>query len=119
MTVGIWRAHIVNTVLLRFDSKLVMFLGLITSKTFLPHSGGEMWVSAKKKKMQKNKDTERPFQRPVPCGSFFFPFSSLLKSYLAICLCIFCWRYRFKKTIKSMSLNENQQEKDTEIGLFP
>lgn len=36
------RSCIVSTALSRFDSRLAMFLGLITSKTFLPHSEGEV-----------------------------------------------------------------------------
>lgn len=46
-----------------------MFLGFVSSKTVLPHSKGEMWVSVKH--VQKHKDPGRPFRWPAPCASFF------------------------------------------------
>lgn len=82
-TVRSCRSPIVSMALSRFDSRLAMFLGLITSKTFLPHSEGEI-ISQKCAEAQRQ---WKSISTTCPRASFFFsPFPCL-----PICPYTFCF----------------------------
>lgn len=82
LTVRSCRSRIMSTALLRFDSRLAMFLGLITSKTFLPPSEGEIEYQPK---LCRSTETVKGHFDDLPPCIIFPPFPCLL-----ICPYTFC-----------------------------